>query len=58
MKFKSFSTHLAKWRKRRGLTQSQAAMFLEESVDTYRKWEQGVSEPTEATESAVRSKAK
>ena len=58
MKFESLAKHLANWRKRRNLTQTQAAILLETSIDTYRKWEQGISEPSAITEVGIRSKTK
>ena len=47
---KTFSERLRAWRKRRGFAQTAAAWALSVPIDTYRKWEQGLTEPREARE--------
>lgn len=50
---KKFSDHLKKWRSRRNISQSVAAMMLDVSVDTLRGWEQDKHKPSEITKRFV-----
>ena len=55
MNEKPISKILKDWRKHRKLTQTQAAIRLNVSVDTLRKWEQETTTPAPIVQDYVRS---
>jgi DNA-binding transcriptional regulator YiaG len=55
---KDIPTLLAEWRKRRKLKQSEAATFLDVSLDTFRNWEYGRNTPGKIVEQYIRGKCK
>lgn len=52
---KNFKKVLKAWRVRNGLTQEDAIKILGGNINTYRGWEQGKHEPSEAFQKAIES---
>ena len=52
----SLADRLKIWRKRRKITQAQAATILQASIDTVRSWEQGKAIPSTVSQQFIFSK--
>lgn len=50
---KNFKKVLKQWRIRNNLTQEDAIKILGGNINTYRGWEQGKHEPTQAFQRAI-----